>query len=950
MGAARRTPRRRRCTGCCSGRDAPGRARRSRPQSLHDERGRGAHASAPGRSRGGPVSEEALSGRPARDDGLPADDRRARGARVHPVRRHRPGGGRRTPRSAQRPREPDATGGSGRQRARGARRTTSRRGRRRARAQRRRSPGDRGCSPMADLPAGATFGSLVHAVLEHADPQAADLRAELRGQVREQLVRWPVPVDRRRRWPTRWCRCCDTPLGPLAAGVTLRDIGAARPAARDGLRAAAGRRRRARRPGRGRTLGDVAPLLRAHLPRRRPAAPLRRRRSRAPALGGQPLRGYLTGSSTWCCGCPTATAGRATWSSTTRPTGSAPTDAAADRRRLPPEALAAAMTHSDYPLQALLYSVVLHRFLRWRQPGYDPERAPRRRALPLRARHVRARTPRWSTASRAGCSPGGRRRRWSRRCLGPARRRPGIRPHGVAARVDSELLRGTEPTGRARRRRRRLALGATGLLRDFNRGRRARPPPTCTSPSRLAGWAARATSGCCSRSRWPCARCATARSCVDLATVADVAPDLALAGPGRPGRQRGAPASPLVGCRRRAALDAAGCSTSTATGGRRAARAPTCWRAPAQPAPEVDAAALTRGAAAASSPAPTLRRAARRAAPRRRAAVDHRAHRRARHRQDHHRRRAAGAAGRAGGSRRAPPLRIALTAPTGKAAARLQEAVAAAARRPRRRSTGTGSATLTASTLHRLLGWRPARQRHPVPARPRQPAAARRGRGRRDVDGVADDDGPAARGGAAGRPADPGRRPRPARVGRGRCGARRPGRRAVRPGAQPGGLRCHHAPLRRADRPSSPRRCGAADADEVLDVLRSGADAVEFVETEDARARCCAPGWSRPPSTHRCARGRPRRGRRRWPRSTGTGCCARTATDRSACSTGTARSSAGSPRRPATRSTTPMYVGRPLLVTANDYGLGVYNGDAGVVVQHRRRRARGGHRRRRRAW
>jgi exodeoxyribonuclease V alpha subunit len=29
----------------------------------------------------------------------------------------------------------------------------------------------------------------------------------------------------------------------------------------------------------------------------------------------------------------------------------------------------------------------------------------------------------------------------------------------------------------------------------------------------------------------------------------------------------------------------------------------------------------------------------------------------------------------------------------------------------------------------------------------------------------------------------------------------------------------------------------------------------------------------------------------------------------------------------------PMYVGRPLLVTANDYGLGVYNGDAGVVVR-----------------
>ena len=33
-----------------------------------------------------------------------------------------------------------------------------------------------------------------------------------------------------------------------------------------------------------------------------------------------------------------------------------------------------AMLHSHYPLQALLYSVVLHRYLRWRQPGYDPER------------------------------------------------------------------------------------------------------------------------------------------------------------------------------------------------------------------------------------------------------------------------------------------------------------------------------------------------------------------------------------------------------------------------------------------------------------------------------------------------------------------------------------------------------------------------------------------------
>ncbi len=31
------------------------------------------------------------------------------------------------------------------------------------------------------------------------------------------------------------------------------------------------------------------------------------------------------------------------------------------------------MLRAHYPLQALLYCVALHRFLRWRQPGYDPE-------------------------------------------------------------------------------------------------------------------------------------------------------------------------------------------------------------------------------------------------------------------------------------------------------------------------------------------------------------------------------------------------------------------------------------------------------------------------------------------------------------------------------------------------------------------------------------------------
>ena len=39
-----------------------------------------------------------------------------------------------------------------------------------------------------------------------------------------------------------------------------------------------------------------------------------------------------------------------------------------------PGALAAEMAHAHYGLQALLYTVALHRYLRWRLPDHDPER------------------------------------------------------------------------------------------------------------------------------------------------------------------------------------------------------------------------------------------------------------------------------------------------------------------------------------------------------------------------------------------------------------------------------------------------------------------------------------------------------------------------------------------------------------------------------------------------
>jgi len=55
---------------------------------------------------------------------------------------------------------------------------------------------------------------------------------------------------------------------------------------------------------------------------------------------------------------------------TNRLTGRGDTPRLADYH---PDRLPKAMAHSNYPLQFLLYSVVLHRYLRWRLPDYSPD-------------------------------------------------------------------------------------------------------------------------------------------------------------------------------------------------------------------------------------------------------------------------------------------------------------------------------------------------------------------------------------------------------------------------------------------------------------------------------------------------------------------------------------------------------------------------------------------------
>jgi exodeoxyribonuclease V beta subunit len=231
---------------------------------------------------------------------------------------------------------------------------------------------------MADLPVGAGFGTLVHAVLETTDTTALDLAGELRARVGDELDRHPAPAVVPGALAAALLPVLRTPLGPLADGRTLCDV-----APRDRLAEldfelplAGGDS-----PGARVVLGDLVPLLRRHLA---PDDPLVGYPDRLAPLAGQPLRGYLTGSIDAVLRLrPSAGPEpqryvvvdyKTNWLGPIGPDGPEPLTAA----HYAPERLVDAMQDAHYPLQALLYCAALHRFLRWRLArlpgGYDPDR------------------------------------------------------------------------------------------------------------------------------------------------------------------------------------------------------------------------------------------------------------------------------------------------------------------------------------------------------------------------------------------------------------------------------------------------------------------------------------------------------------------------------------------------------------------------------------------------
>lgn len=226
-------------------------------------------------------------------------------------------------------------------------------------------------SPMADLPRGADFGTLVHAVYENFDPAAPDLLAELERVCAHWVPRLPIDTTAR-QLAEALLPSVLTRLGPIADGLRLADIPCAdRLAELDFQIPMAGGDSPVARHA---TIAAIADLLERHLPTDDPLASYAAR-LRDPRLAGQALRGYLIGSIDAVLRLPGADGPRhlvvdykTNWLG--------PFDGSAElsTAHYTPERMAEAMMDAHYPLQALLYAVALHRFLRWRQPDYDPER------------------------------------------------------------------------------------------------------------------------------------------------------------------------------------------------------------------------------------------------------------------------------------------------------------------------------------------------------------------------------------------------------------------------------------------------------------------------------------------------------------------------------------------------------------------------------------------------
>ncbi len=216
--------------------------------------------------------------------------------------------------------------------------------------------------PLAGMPGGVDVGTFVHGVFEDLDFTEPDLRAHVASVVDNQRDRREVDVGDGDAFIDGLVRVIETPLGPLAGDARLRDLAVTDRLAELDFElplvgGAAGRSERL-------AVAAIGRLLRTHLDPDDPVRPYADKLfDRAFA---RDLRGYLAGSIDAVLrvdGRYLVVDYKTNW------LGVPDEELTAWHYR--PEALVAAMERGHYPLQALLYAVALHRYLRWRVRGYS---------------------------------------------------------------------------------------------------------------------------------------------------------------------------------------------------------------------------------------------------------------------------------------------------------------------------------------------------------------------------------------------------------------------------------------------------------------------------------------------------------------------------------------------------------------------------------------------------
>jgi exodeoxyribonuclease V beta subunit len=220
-------------------------------------------------------------------------------------------------------------------------------------------------SPLGAAPVGVAFGTFAHTVLEATDFAAPDLDAELAERVAAAQARRTLDLGEPDRVVYGLRAAIETPLGPVVDGLRLRDV--ARADRLDELEfelplaggdAPTGRL----------TLRAITRALRQHLPAGDPMAEYAARLE-DPALRSQ-VRGFLTGSIDLVI----RLGGRRFAIVDYKTNWLGPAGEPLTLAHYQPGALAAEMSRAHYGLQALLYTVALHRYLRWRLPAYSPDR------------------------------------------------------------------------------------------------------------------------------------------------------------------------------------------------------------------------------------------------------------------------------------------------------------------------------------------------------------------------------------------------------------------------------------------------------------------------------------------------------------------------------------------------------------------------------------------------